>query len=221
MRNDVYQIVTDRIMALLESGTIPWRKPWKGGEPPQNLVSRKPYRGINIFLLNAARFGSPFWLSFKQVQGIGAMVRKGEKAFPVVFWKQFDIEDNGKTEEVPQKRAPLLRYYNVFNIEQCENVKPHLLPKPETNEFQPIDRCDQVVAGMPKWPKIVHGGARAMYCPVKDTVTMPNTVSFDSPEFYYSTLFHELSAPKARNTSAASAAIKSPSWTWRRSSRTK
>lgn len=192
MRNDVYQIVTDRIMALLESGTIPWRKPWKGGEPPQNLVSRKPYRGINIFLLNAARFGSPFWLSFRQVKGIGAMVRKGEKAFPVVFWKRFDVEDDGKKEEAPQKRAPLLRYYNVFNIEQCENVKPHLLPKPEANEFEPIERCDQVVAGMPKRPKIVHGGARAEYCPVKDTVTMPNTVSFDSPEFYYSTLFHEL-----------------------------
>lgn len=192
MRNDVYQIVTDRIMALLESGTIPWRKPWKGGEPPQNLVSRKPYRGINIFLLNAARFGSPFWLSFRQVQGIGAVIRKGEKAFPVVFWKRFDIEDDGKQEEAPQKRAPLLRYYNVFNLEQCENVKPHLLPKPEANKFEPIDRCDRLVAGMPKRPKIVHGGARAMYCPVKDTVTMPNTVSFDSPEFYYSTLFHEL-----------------------------
>ena len=86
-------------MALLESGTIPWRKPWKGGEPPQNLVSRKPYRGINIFLLNATRFGSPFWLSFKQVEGIGAVVRKGEKAFPVVFWKLPDVKGDEKKEE--------------------------------------------------------------------------------------------------------------------------
>ena len=81
----------------------------------------------------------------------------------------------------------LLRYYKVFNIEQCDKVNPSLLPKSETIEFEPIERCDQVVAGMPKRPKIIHGGARAMYCPAKDTVTMPNTVSFDSPEFYYST----------------------------------
>jgi antirestriction protein ArdC len=191
MRNDVYQIVTDRIMALLESGTIPWRRPWKGGEPPQNLISRKPYRGINIFLLNASRFGSPYWLSFKQVQGIGAMVRKGEKAFPVVFWKMLD-RDAEKGGDEKKDRVRLLRYYKVFNLEQCDKVNPSLLPKRETNEFEPIERCDQVVAGMPKRPKIVHGGGRAMYCPAKDTVTMPNTASFDSPEFYYSTLFHEL-----------------------------
>jgi antirestriction protein ArdC len=189
MRNDVYQIVTDRIMALLESGTIPWRKPWKGGEPPQNLISRKPYRGINIFILNATRFGSPYWLSFRQVQGIGAMVRKGEKAFPVVFWKMLDRQ---KAEDEKKDQVPLLRYYKVFNIEQCDKVNPVILLKPEVNEFEPIERCDQVVAGMPKRPKIVHGGSRATYCPAKDTVTMPNTASFDSPEFYYSTLFHEL-----------------------------
>jgi antirestriction protein ArdC len=209
MRNDVYQIVTDRIMALLESGTIPWRKPWKGGEPPQNLVSRKPYRGINIFLLNASRFGSPYWLSFKQVQGIGAMVRKGEKAFPVVFWKMLDRDgDMGEGEK--KDRFPLLRYYKVFNVEQCDKVNPALLPKSETNEFEPIERCDQVVAGMPKRPKIVHGGARAVYCPVKDMVTMPNTVSFDSPEFYYSTLFHELTHATGHVSRLSRAGITGP-----------
>ena len=191
MRNDVYQVVTDRIIMLLESGTIPWRRPWKGGEPPQNFVSRKPYRGINVFLLNMTRFGSPFWLSFNQIQSIGASVRKGEHACPVVFWKLFEVEAEKKEAET-RKRTPLLRYYKVFNIEQCENVALSLLPKLEVNEFQPIDRCDQLVAAMPKRPKIIHGGARAMYNPTQDEVTMPNSVSFDSPEFYYSTLFHEL-----------------------------
>jgi len=191
MRNDVYQIVTDRIMALLESGTIPWRKPWKGGEPPQNLISRKPYRGINIFILNATRFGSPYWLSFRQVQGIGAMVRKGEKAFPVVFWKMLDRHSE-ESESEKKNRVPLLRYYNVFNIDQCDKVNPSLLPKPVTKEFEPIEHCEKLVAAMPKPPKVVHGGGRAMYSPAEDMVTMPNAASFDSPEFYYSTLFHEL-----------------------------
>jgi antirestriction protein ArdC len=193
VKNDVYQVVTDRIIMLLESGTIPWRRPWKGGEPPQNLVSRKPYRGINVFLLNATRFGSPFWLSFRQVQSIGASVRKGEHAFPVVFWKMLDGNGEEKKDETKErKHVPLLRYYKVFNIEQCENVKPSFLPKVEENNFHPIEQCDQIVAAMPKRPKIIHGGARACYSPIEDKVTMPNTVSFDSPEFYYSTLFHEL-----------------------------
>ena len=191
MRNDVYQIVTDRIMALLESGTVPWRKPWKGGEPPQNLISRKPYRGINIFILNATRFGSPYWLSFRQVQGIGAMVRKGEKAFPVVFWKMLD-RNSEESVDAKKEKIPLLRYYNVFNVDQCDKVSPSLLPKPVTSKFEPIDQCEKLVAEMPKRPKIVHGGGRAMYSPAEDTVTMPQAASFDSPEFYYSTLFHEL-----------------------------
>jgi antirestriction protein ArdC len=190
---DVYQIVTDRIIALLESGTVPWRKPWKGGGPPQNLITKRSYRGINVFLLNATRFAAPFWLSFNQVQTIGATVRKGEHSCPVVFWKKFEVDpDDTKDEEQAKKRPPLLRYYNVFNVEQCEGVEASLLPAVAAKEFNPIDRCDEVVAKMPHRPKIVHGGGRAMYCPVQDRVTMPNTVSFDSPEFYYSTLFHEL-----------------------------
>ena len=109
----------------------------------------------------------------------------------MVFWKMLDRNDE-KGEGEKKDRVPLLRYYKVFNLEQCDKVNPSFLPQRETNEFEPIERCDQVLANMPKRPKIVHGGGRAMYCPVKDTVTMPNTVSFDSPEFYYSTLFHEL-----------------------------
>jgi antirestriction protein ArdC len=146
-----------------------------------------------VFILNATRFASPSWLSFRQVQSIGATVRKGEHACPVVFWKLRDVERTGKDEEPrKEKRVPLLRYYSVFNIEQCENVKPSLLPKLDAGEFQPIEQCDLLVAQMPKRPKITHGGTRAAYSPIQDTITMPNTVSFDSPEFYYSTLFHEL-----------------------------
>ena len=192
MRKDVYQIITDRIIALLESGTVPWRKPWKGGRPPQNLVSRRFYRGINVFLLNAARFGSPLWLSFKQVQSIGAAVRKGEQASPVVFWKLRKAADKETQDQQRDRRAPLLRYYNVFNVEQCENVKSSLLPDVEQSEFRPIEQCEQLVARMPKRPSISHSGTRAAYCPIRDAVTMPNTTAFESPESYYSTLFHEL-----------------------------
>src|SRR4029077_16008950 len=84
---DVYQIITARIVSQLESGTIPWRRPWSPGRQPQNLISRREYRGVNVFLLGSQHFESPYWLTFKQAQELKGHVRKGEHATPVVFWR--------------------------------------------------------------------------------------------------------------------------------------
>ena len=189
MRSDVYQIVTDRIIRLLESGTVPWHQPWKGGNHwPQNFVSRKVYRGINLFLLNAVGYPSPFWLTFKQVQTLGGRIRIEEHAFPVVFWKIF--KEEGDSED---KRIPFLRYYSVFNVAQCEGLNVPVIPTVETDPtFQPIEKCEQMVAAMPKRPDIHHNGARASYSPSLDAISMPEARLFESSEGYYSTLFHEL-----------------------------
>ncbi len=113
---DVYAIITERIVHLLEKGVVPWRKPWRGGEQmPRNLITQKPYRGVNVFLLHAMAYESPFWLTFRQAKELGGSVRQGEKACPVVFWKWLDVED-GETGET--KRAPFLRYDSVFNAAQ-------------------------------------------------------------------------------------------------------
>jgi antirestriction protein ArdC len=186
MKNDVYQIIIDRIIRLLEAGTVPWHRPWKGGDQaPQNLVSRKAYRGINVFLLHAAGYPSPFWLTFRQAKSLGGSVKKGEHPFPVVFWK---VLEEGEEDE--KRRVPLLRYHSVFNVAQCEGIDvPSLEP---TGDFHPIDRCEKVVADMPRRPEIRHGAERACYSPLDDTVTMPEARLFESPEAYYGTLFHEL-----------------------------
>jgi len=187
MKRDVYQIITDRIIGLLESGTVPWRRPWKGGnQAPRNYLSRKAYRGINLFLLHAAGFPSPFWLTFRQVQWLDARVKKGEKSFPVVFWKILEGEERGET-----KKIPFLRYHSVFNVAQCEGiVLPH---SPAVNgEFHPIEKCEAVVAHMPRRPAIEHGGGRASYSPPLDTITMPEAKLFETSQAYYGTLFHEL-----------------------------
>lgn len=187
MKKDVYQVVTDRIIGLLESGTVPWRKPWKGGHhTPKNFVSRKAYRGINLFLLNAAGFASPFWLTFRQVQSLDARIKKGEKSFPVVFWKILEEEKDGE-----RKKIPFLRYHSVFNVTQCEGIT---LPASAeiSGEFHPIEKCEAVVANMPHPPLIQHGNARACYSPVQDSVSMPDAKAFESNEAYYATLFHEL-----------------------------
>jgi antirestriction protein ArdC len=187
MKKDVYQVVTDQIIKLLESGTIPWRKPWKGvNHVPRNLMSRKAYRGINLFLLNAASYSSPFWLTFRQAQALGGTIRKGEKSFPVVFWKLLEEERDGEKHHIP-----FLRYHPVFNVAQCDGIH---VPIPEgiQQEFHPIKQCEEVVSHMPNAPRIQHGGEHALYSPPLDIVKMPDAPTFESAEAYYTTLFHEL-----------------------------
>ncbi len=76
-QSSVYQIVTDQIIKQLESGVAPWRKPWRT-DPPVNLISQKPYRGINLFLLAPQGYGSRYWLTFNQANKLGGHVRRGE-----------------------------------------------------------------------------------------------------------------------------------------------
>lgn len=192
--SSVYQIITERVIALLKQGTVPWHQPWSGGgQAPQNLISRKPYRGVNVFLLHSLGYGSPFWLTFKQAQGLGGHVRKGERACPVVFWKWLDVERetdaSGKT-----KRVPMLRYYSVFNVTQCSGIPSERIPATSdgTRQHEPIAQAERIAANMPKRPDVRHGLERAFYSPGQDFVGVPSPERFERPEHYYCVLFHEL-----------------------------
>jgi len=83
---DVYQIVTDKIVAMLETGVVPWRRPWTSAGLPRNLVSKKRYRGLKCFLLSASKYVSPFWLTIRQANELGGHVRKGEESTLIVYW---------------------------------------------------------------------------------------------------------------------------------------
>lgn len=182
----IYEMINERIIELLEKGQIPWRKPWVSGEPV-NFISQKVYRGINPFILISSGFSCPFWVSFKQAKGKGGRIKKGEKGFPVVFWKWIEVEDCDV--EKGKKRVPFLRYYTVFNLEQTEGIE---IPMPETRNFQPIVKAEKVIHEMPNAPIIKHEEPRAFYRPSDDLVNMPKANLFQSDEKYYSTLFHEL-----------------------------
>ncbi len=196
---DTYSIVTEKIINLLEQGIVPWRKPWTSAGQPRNLVSKKPYRGINPFLLSASKFVSPFWLTIRQANELGGHVRKGEESAIVVFWKVEDATqttkdlDNEETNEKTRRRF-LLRYYRVFNLEQCELPQTVLdkLPKIETHEHDPIEAAERIIAGMPNPPEIQHDGSKAFYSSVTDRVTMPPRNLFTSAEEYSATLAHEV-----------------------------
>jgi len=186
----VYEIITSRIIEKLEAGIIPWHKPWQSVEGmPKNLISKKEYRGINIFMLAVQGYESPYWLSFKQTQELGGNVKKDEKGTPVVFWNWINQIDD----EEKEKNVPFMRYYTVYNVAQCENIDTSKIPSIPAihNDFDHIVECEAIIANMPNCPEIQQGKQRASYNPLSDIVSMPRFDSFDTAEEYYSTLFHE------------------------------
>ena len=98
MRKDIYQRVTDSIVAELERGVRPWLKPWNA-EHAAGRITRAlrsnlvPYQGINVLMLWAEAvekgFAAPIWMTFKQALELGGHVRKGEKGSLVVYASSF------------------------------------------------------------------------------------------------------------------------------------
>jgi antirestriction protein ArdC len=185
----VPEIITESILKQLEQGVAPWRKPWSTSVP-RNLISKKPYRGLNVFLLATQGYGSPYWVTFNQAKQLGAHVRQGEKSSLVSFWKFNEYaKENRETGETENKTSVLLRYYRVFNIEQCDGLKA--LHGDEQKPVNPIEECESIANRMPNAPRIEQH-SHAFYRSSADIVGMPPRNCFESPEAYYSTLFHEL-----------------------------
>ncbi len=217
---DTYAIVTEKIINLLEQGIVPWRRPWSATGLPRNLVSKKPYRGVNLFLLSATKYVSPFWLTMKQANELGGSVRKGEHSQIVVFWKvdqianaesETDSEEHNTDDKA--RRRFVLRYYRLFNLEQCELPQAVLnkLPQIETQEHDPIDAAERIIAGMPNPPDIQYAGSQAFYSPTTDRITLPPRELFASTEEIYASLFHEIGhaagAPKRLNRASIAEAV--------------
>ena len=204
----VEEIITDRIVKLLEAGTVPWHKPWANRETgdngmPRNAVSKRQYRGINVFILASQSYPSPYWLTYKEAVRLGGHIRKGEHATPIIFWKWIAREVEKDDGKVTEKHFPFLRYYNVFNAEQTDGCRlpPDAVVEGEGKAFNPIMACEAIYADMPNRPELYHGATEsilrgrrleAYYSPSADRIVMPRREAFDSPEFYYSVLFHEL-----------------------------
>jgi antirestriction protein ArdC len=190
---DIYQIVTDKIVSLLEQGTVPWKKPWTTSNGmPRNLASNKQYRGVNVFLLGCQDYSSPYWVTYKQAQDKGGTVCKGQKSSLVVFWKMFDKQNPDQDDDIKAAgRIPMLRYYNLFNLEQCDGIESPADETP-TYQFSPIEMAEQIVSGYKDRPEISYGSNKASYTPMSDSIRMPNDIRFEKSEEFYSVLFHEM-----------------------------
>ena len=189
MKRNPNEIITERIVAALEAGTIPWRKPWRtAGGLPMNLVSGNPYHGINVWMTIFQPYDSPYWLTFNQCRTRGGNVRKGEKGTPIIYYRLMDSKTE-TTKSGKPKQFPWLSHSTVFNVEQCDGLE---YPKPIMIDHDPIPICESVVNEWDDKPTIEHGGGVASYSRRRDTVNMPKLGRFDNPEYYYSSLFHEL-----------------------------
>src|SRR5271166_5474661 len=197
-RRDHYQELTDKIIAALEAGTAPWRRPWDktacgGATAPVNAATGHRYRGINLFVLGmspiAFASNDPRWCSYRQAAARGWQVRKGEKA-TVYFYKPIEIEDKTSDGGRETRRIPILRTFSVFHASQIDGI-PELAPAVATKAVaERIEDVEIIVqeSGVP----VRIGGDRAFYSPTFDMIQIPPDEAFHSPELRGATLFHEL-----------------------------
>ena len=207
MNNNVYQMVTDRIVAQLEKGLVPWRKPWTGVGVEDggaiNYVTRKPYSMLNQMLLG--REGE--YLTFKQIQDRGGRIKKGARAGMVVFFatttcrKREEKTEDGeiKTVTVMEEHLyPILRKYNVFHIDDLEGIESKIKVEEHTGpKISPIESAEKVINDYVQREKSLTFSNnvptdKAYYSPGSDLVSVPMLSQYDIAEEYYSTTFHEL-----------------------------
>ncbi|CTQ34819.1 ArdC family protein [Jannaschia rubra] len=207
---DAAQLITDEIVALLEKGTLPWRRPWRtagGGVPLRH--GGEGYRGINAFLLGmrAALMGytSPYWMTFQQARAMDACVRKGERSSVVVYYgtaKAKDAEDGAGGDRSGSDGAEgdggnsgayrFLKSYRVFNATQIDGLDARFHPEPEGDPAdgpEPIPACQAFFDAI--GADVSVGGDRACYVPSADRIYMPPMARFESAEKFFATLGHE------------------------------
>ena len=197
-RRDLYQEVTDKIVASIEAGTAPWLRPWADLAEmgmPQNGLSNRPYSGVNTALLfmasQAQGYDSNRWYTYKQAAELGAQVRRGEKSTAVVFFKMLQASERGNDATQEKSRTiPFLTEYRVFNASQIDGLAPE---QKLVRSWTPIEAVNEVVARLK--PDIRFGGNRAFYAVGhdRDFIQMPHEGAFPSAGDFSATLLHEIS----------------------------
>ena len=209
MNNDnIYQMVTDRIIAEMGKGIIPWQKPWNGGECCISHTTGKPYSWLNQLMLGG-KVGE--WLTFKQCKAEGGSVKRGEKGSPVVFWsfndkRVKDVDADGNEVIRIVRGHPFLKYYTVFHIDQCEGIKPKFDKELKVYDNDPIEAAENIVKtyfDREACTLNVYQSAQAFYSPSTDSVTVPQMSQYEVKEEYYSTLFHEMTHSTGHETRLA------------------
>lgn len=203
-RDNLYREITNKIIAELEQGIVPWVQPWTSTRLlcplglPVNGLTRRSYSGINILLLWSALeergFASPYWVTFKQCIAMGGTVRKGEKGTHVYFADKFvPQKEKARAEETGDapNAIAFLKRYTVFNAEQCDGLPKGLIAAPVAKtERQIVPEAEVLIAATAADFRI--GGDQAFYVPSEDFIRIPKASEFTDTINWYRTAFHEL-----------------------------
>ena len=196
--NDLYERIAEQIRTQLAEGVLPWHRPW--AVDPNARVSKPlrenavPYQGINVLILWGAAieagYASPFWMTYRQAQSIGAQVRRGERATHIVFAKTAEKTETDESGDESQVLLHVRRVYAVFNADQIDGLPEKYVPEiPDVNPDERDAACDAWFERL--GIDIRYGGDRAYYAPGPDRIQMPPFQTFESAQAFFSTLAHE------------------------------
>lgn len=203
-RASLYDEITDKIIAELEAGRVPWVQPW-GTEAakaplsmPRNAASARPYSGINVLILWGAvierGFSGQSWLTFRQALALGGHVRKGERGITVVYADRFVPADERRRARETGEEAqavPFLKRFTVFNTDQCDGLSADIAttaPMPLPGMIEPQVEALIKATGI----DFRIGGNRAFYMPAEDYVQVPPPAAYFEPINWHRTALHEL-----------------------------
>lgn len=160
---------------------------------PEPVASESPFQQTVPGGQSSTGFADHRWLTMRQANELGAKVRAGEHASMVVFWKFPEKKPSNDESEEDPRSAPVLRYYNVFNVEQIEGLNlPESPGSPNLSDNERNRRAELLIGSMPNPPFIEERGTEAWYLPERDIVRVPKLESFSTADAYYGTLLHEL-----------------------------
>lgn len=193
--NDIRREVTSRIVAALEAGTPPWRRPWRNdltnAGAAANASSGLRYRGVNAMLLGLAGYESRWWATYAQVQALGGRVRRGEHGTRIVFYRQVEKETASTADGVEViDTFPLLKCYAVFNVAQVDGLERFQAQACVAPPFADFAPAEAVLAT--SCADIRYGGSKAVYVSSGDYIRLPEPEAFAAPHEFYATAFHEL-----------------------------
>ncbi|UVO53733.1 ArdC family protein [Sphingomonas sp. SUN039] len=198
-QRDIAAEITALIIARIEAGTLPWRRPWtsgSGGRPLRHCGT--PYTGINTLYLwavaDALGYKSPTWMTYKQASELGGQVRRHEKGSISVYYSSFTRDDSASDAAPGDTRTiRFLRAYTVFNVDQIDGLParfyPGDAPPPALTASARQAAIDAFFANIPA--RVSYGGSEAYYDRIADSINIPNPDSFVSADHLASTLAHE------------------------------
>lgn len=202
-RTNLYEQITNRIIAELEAGRVPWVQPWESAKAgigmPYNAVSDRRYSGINVLTLWDAivsrGLASHAFLTFRQAIALGGNVRRGEQGIGVIYTRRFIPREEQRRADMegrePSGGIPFLKWFTVFSVEQCEGLPEHICEPPlPIPEGLILPQAEALIAATGADFRI--GGPSAFYSPAHDYVQVPRPDAFYDPVNWHRTAFHEL-----------------------------